>query len=100
MPHSNSRLMDWFAKSILIATSLTILMTTSTALAGEIPAGEGSYTDEKPNHRWQPATAEGYDQTVPEGQPWGIYVPRQNQSPSVTNHFNSTGKPTPTHEFW
>lgn len=75
-------------------------LTSLLSAAGEVPAGAGSYTTEKPSHRWQPATAEGYDQTVPEGQPWGIYTPRKNQHPDVTQFFKSTGKPTPTHEFW
>ncbi|WP_331351465.1 glycosyl hydrolase [Cellvibrio sp. UBA7671] len=85
----------------LIGVLLPSLLTTSIAVqAGEVPAGAGSFTTEKPAHRWAPSTAEGYDQTVPQGQPWGIYVPRQEQSPKVTNRFQSSGKPTPTHEFW
>lgn len=80
--------------------SPVLIAASAISLAGEIPAGAGSFTDEKPTHRWQPATAEGYDQTVPPGEPWGIHTPRQNQSPSVSNHFINIGKPTPTHEFW
>lgn len=96
----DSYIQSFLMRSILIVSSITILITTASATAGEVTAGAGSYTTEKPDHRWQPATAEGYDQTVPEGQPWGIHTPRRNQSPSVTNRFTNTGKPTPTHEFW
>ena len=85
----------------LFGIMLPGLLTASIAVqAGEVPAGAGSFTAENPSHRWAPATGEGYDQTVPEGDPWGIYTPRQEQSPSVSDYFKSTGKPTPTHEFW
>lgn len=93
MRNYTRRILTYFFTPILLTAS-------SLLLAGEIAAGAGSFTTEKPNHRWQPATAEGYDQTVPEGQPWGIFTPRKNQSPYVSEHFKSTGKPTPTHEFW
>ncbi|WP_331344533.1 glycosyl hydrolase [Cellvibrio sp. UBA7661] len=87
--------------SVLPGLVLPGLLTVSFSVqAGEVAAGAGSYTTEKPAHRWAPSTAEGYDQTVPEGQPWGIYVPRQEIGPKVSARFQNSGKPTPTHEFW
>ena len=87
--------------SVLPGIVLPGLLTVSFSVqAGEVAAGAGSYTTEKPAHRWAPSTAEGYDQTVPEGQPWGIYVPRQEIGPKVSARFQNSGKPTPTHEFW
>jgi endoglucanase Acf2 len=95
------RLIGSILPKILLPIALPGLFTASVAVqAGEVAAGAGSYTTEKPSHRWAPSTAEGYDQTVPEGQPWGIYVPRQEISPKVSNRFKNSGKPTPTHEFW
>ncbi len=95
------RLIGSILPAIVWPIALPGLLTASIAVqAGEVPAGAGSYTTEKPAHRWAPATAEGYDQTVPAGEPWGIYVPRQEISPKVSNRFKNSGKPTPTHEFW
>lgn len=70
------------------------------AQPGVVPVGSaGSYTTQKPQHRWAPSTAEGYDQvTNPDA--WGIYIPRREQTPSLSQAFRASGKATPTHEPW
>ncbi len=94
------RRLAWAGTPLMLSISVAATQASDPVPDGVVPMGSGSYTTQKPGHRWGPSTAEGYDQTVPPGEPWGIYTPRQEQSPSVTQAFRDSGLPTPTHTFW